>query len=222
MLKRYTILAASLLACIGAQANANILNNPGFEDPLGFDFSNPNNWNGFFGGPAGTFLEAFNTTGTTPRSGNNALVTTVRADLAQGSDGLNAFTGHVQIVEGIVAGEIYELAVWARTNPIVLDFAEFRVEWQDAGGAEISRLNTSIGGLLTSEYQRFSANSVAPAGAVRAAIVIAAASFHEPGYTTPADTSVAWDDASFAIIPAPGAAALLGAFGFVSLRRRRN
>jgi hypothetical protein len=222
MSKRSTVLAAAFIACIGAHASANLLNNPGFESDLGFDFSNPFNWNGFFGAPNPAFLEAFNTTGAAPRSGDKALVTTVRANPGQGSNGLDAFCGHVQIVTGIIAGETYELSVWARTNPTVLDFAEFRVEWQDASGVELGRKNTSIGSMLTSSYQLFSATDVAPAGAVKAAIVIAAASFHGPGYTVPADTSVAWDDASFDVIPAPGAAALFGAFGLVSLRRRRN
>ncbi|MDX2115893.1 MAG: hypothetical protein SFZ24_09800 [Planctomycetota bacterium] len=210
--------SAALVALVGAQASAtNLLNNAGFEDALGFDFANPNNWNGFFGGPAGTFLQAFNDTGATPRSGDRALVTTIRG--AEGiTTGNDAFTGHVQIVNGITAGASYELAVWARTNPLLLNGAEFRVEWQDAMGVEISRFNQPLQGLVTSDYQRFAFTDVAPAGASRAAIVIAVQSFIG---ASPADTSVAWDDASFQIIPAPGAAALLAVAGVTGLRRRR-
>ena len=58
-------IAAITLALVASTASGqNLLNNAGFEDPLGFDFSNVTNWNGFFGGPAGTFLQAFNDTAT--------------------------------------------------------------------------------------------------------------------------------------------------------------
>lgn len=215
---RFVVSASVLVA--GAQANAqNLLNNPGFESDLGFDFSNPSNWNGFFGGPAGTFLEAFNFTGAAPLSGSKALVTTIRG-VAGTTDGNNAFTGHVQIVDGLTAGLPYELSVWARTNPAVLNGAEFRIEWQNAVGTEISRFNMPIQSLLTSSYQRFSITDTAPAGATRAAIVLAVQSF-DPSSQPLADTSVAWDDAAFQVVPAPGVASLIGLTGLVSLRRRR-
>jgi len=171
----------------------NLLNNAGFELALGFDFANPSNWNGFFGGPPGTFLQAFNNTGATPRSESQALVTTIR-----GSEtvlGHNAFTGHVQIVTGLTAGRAYELAVWARANPGINNGAEFRVEWQTAGGAEVGRFNMPIQSMLTGEYQRFSFTETAPPGTARAAIVMAVQSFLNNGAA--ADTSVAWDDAFF-------------------------
>jgi hypothetical protein len=215
---RSLVLIVAVSACLGAPASANLLNNPGFEDPLGFDFSNPYNWNGFFGGPAGTYLEAFNWTGATPHGGAQALVTTIRG-VAGVTDGFNAFTGHVQRVDGIVAGAPYELSVWARTNPLVLDGAEFRVEWQDSDGVEVGRENFPIQGLLTSEYQRFSIFDTAPANASRALIVLAVQSFDHTGAL--ADTSVAWDDAVFVQVPAPGAVAIAGAMGVLGLRRRR-
>lgn len=222
MFTRCTMIAAAVIACVGTQATAtNLLNNAGFESDLGFDFSNPSNWNGFFGGPPGTYLEAFNTTGATPHGGDKALVTTIRG-VPGITNGLNAFTGHVQIVSGITGGMPYELSVWARTNPLILDGAEFRVEWKDAGGAEIGRFNSVITGGLTSAYQLFSFTDTAPPLATQAAIVLAVQSFHEPGYSVPADTSVAWDDASFRIIPTPGAAMLFGAAGLLGLRRRRH
>jgi hypothetical protein len=215
---RFLVTASVLVT--GAQASAqNLLNNPSFESDLGFDFSNPANWNGFFGGPAGTFLEAFNFTGAAPLSGSKALVTTIRGVAGQTS-GNEAFTGHVQIVDGLTAGLPYELSVWARTNPNVLNGAEFRIEWQNAGGTEISRSNMPIQALLTSSYQRFSIASTAPAGATRAAIVLAVQSF-DPQSSPIADTSVAWDDAAFVVVPAPGVASLIGLTGLVSLRRRR-
>lgn len=210
------VCASSTIASAGI--GINLLNNAGFEDPLGFDFSNPNNWNGFFGAPAGTFLEAFNTTGAAPRSGSAALVTTIRG-VDGVTDGFNSFTGHVQRVDTVTPGVSYELSVWARTNPSVNTGAEFRVEWLNASFGEVGRLNTVIAGSLSSAYQLFSVTSEAPAGAVYANIVLAVQSFDHIGPI--ADTSVAWDDATFRRVPAPSAAAVLGLGGLLAARRRR-
>jgi len=222
MKSRAVSAAALVVLCASGVASAqfgpNLLNNAGFESPLGFDFSNLSNWNGFFGGPGGTFLQAFNDTGAAPRTGAQALVTTIRG-VPGVTDGFNAFTGHVQFVFDIVPGATYEISVWARTNPFIMDNAEFRVEWQNAGGGEISRLNTVITSGLTGEYQQFSFTDTAPAGAFRAGIVFAVESFNHRGVI--ADTSVAWDDASFRTIPAPSAAALLAIGGLFAGRRRR-
>lgn len=208
----------ALAAFAGAASGQNLLNNGGFEDPLGFDFANPFNWNGFFGAPAGTILEAFNDTGAAPLSGNNALVTTIRG-VPGVTNGFDAFTGHVQIVPGLAGGTEYDFSVWARTNPAINNGAEFRIEWQDAGGAEISRFNFEIQDLLTSDYQQFSIVQTAPAGTAQAALVIAVQSFTNNG--SQANTSVAWDDASFTVVPAPASAALLGLAGLSAVRRRR-
>jgi hypothetical protein len=214
--------ALAAIACLAGTASAggNFLNNAGFENDLGFDFSNLSNWNGFFGGPAGTYLEAFNTTGATPRSGAKALVTTIRG--VEGvTDGFGAFTGHVQFVSNIVVGATYEYSVWARANQSLNGIAEFRIEWQDSNGLEISRNNVQISNLLTTQYQHFSLSDVAPIGAARAAVVVAVAS-PAPFVPDPlADTSVAWDDASLTIVPAPAAAAVLGFAGLFAGRRRR-
>ncbi|MDX2146344.1 MAG: PEP-CTERM sorting domain-containing protein [Planctomycetota bacterium] len=202
-----------------ASASTNLLNNASFEDPLRFDFADLSNWNGFFGGPSGTFLQAFNDTGATPLSGDKALVTTIRG-VAGTTEGFDAFTGHVQVVTGITAGLEYELAVWARTNPLITNGAEYRVEWQNSSGTEISRTNVEIQSLLTAEYQRFAFSSFAPAGATRAAIVVAVQSFVNDGVI--AETSVAWDDASFAVVPAPTSLGVLGLGALVAGRRRRS
>lgn len=214
-----SLILTAVPAVATAQIGPNLLNNAGFESPLGFDFSNPSNWNGFFGGPGGTFLQAFNDTGAAPRSGSAALVTTIRGQ-AGVTTGFDAFTGHVQIVSGITAGATYELSVWARKNPAVLDGAEFRIEWKDASGTEITRRNEVIQNVLTSDYQRLAISDIAPAGAVSAAIVLAVQSFTNTGPL--ADTSVAWDDASFNTIPTPGTAALLGLAACTAMRRRRS
>lgn len=216
LLKTAAPIVAALLAT-SAQAQ-NLLNNAGFESDLGFDFSNVTNWNGFFGGSAGTFLEAFNWTGATPNSGQKALVTTIRVGSST-NNGFNGFTGHVQTVFGITAGATYELSVFARANPGINNAAEYRIEWFDAGNGFISANNQAIQGSLTTTYQQFSYSEMAPTNAAIAKIVFAVQSFTNNG--SPADTSVAWDDASFSVIPAPSAAGALSLGGLLAARRRR-
>lgn len=216
LLKSAAPVVAALLAT-SAQAQ-NLLNNASFESDLGFDFSNVTNWNGFFGGSAGTFLEAFNWTGATPHSGDKALVTTIRAGTST-NNGFDGFTGHVQTVFGITAGATYELSVFARGNPSINNGAEYRVEWFDASDALISANNHAIQGSLTNSYQQFSYSEMAPANTAYAKVVFAVQSFTNDG--NPADTSVAWDDASLTAVPAPSAAGLFTLGGLLAARRRR-
>lgn len=211
-----SIVAAALLAsAAGAQ---NLLNNASFESDLGFDFSNVTNWNGFFGGSPGTFLEAFNWTGATPNSGTKALVTTIRVGSST-NNGFDGFTGHVQTVFGITGGAQYALSVFARSNPGINNGAEYRVEWFDAGNNFIATNNQAIQGSLTNQYQQFSYSEFAPANAAIAKVVFAVQSFTNNG--SPADTSVAWDDASLTLVPAPSASAALALAALTATRRRR-
>ncbi|GAB5496070.1 MAG: hypothetical protein Phyf2KO_11500 [Phycisphaerales bacterium] len=217
-MRKIATLALAMTA--GAASGQNMLNNPGFEDDLGFDFSNVFNWNGFFGGPAGTILEAFNDTGTAPRSGSRALELTIQGDPNFPSTGFDAFTGHVQQIPGIAEGAEYNLSLWARSNGNVTNGAEFRIEWFDAADNLIGGTgNFEMQGLLTPDYQQFSIGGIAPAGATRANAVIAVQSFLNDGNI--ADISIAVDDAEFVLVPAPASAALLGLGGLVASRRRR-
>lgn len=216
-MRKIALLALAMTA--GAASGQNLLNNAGFEDDLGFDFSNVFNWNGFFGGPAGTFLQAFNDTGATPRTGSKALVLTIQGD--QGvTTGFDSFTGHVQQIPGISDGTEYELSIWARANGNVTNGAELRIEWFDAGGNNIgSTGNLEFQDALTNDYQEFAISGLAPAGTVRANAVVAVQSFVNDGVL--ADISIAVDDASFVAVPAPASAALLGLGGLAATRRRR-
>ncbi|MFI4872544.1 MAG: PEP-CTERM sorting domain-containing protein [Phycisphaerales bacterium JB061] len=217
-MKNIAIIALAVSA--GTASGQNLLNNPGFESDLGFDFSNVENWNGFFGGPAGTFLQAFNDTGTAPRSGSKALELTIQGDPNFPTTGFDAFTGHVQQIPGIAAGGEYEFSIWARTDGNVTNGAEIRIEWFDAGGVGLGDTgNLAFQDSLTADYQQFSIGGIAPAGAVRANAVIAVQSFLNDGNI--ADISIAVDDASLVLVPAPASAALLGLGGLVAARRRR-
>lgn len=217
-MKTSTASILALAAITSAASAQNLLNNAGFESDLGFDFSNVTNWNGFFGGSAGTFLEALNWTGATPNSGDKALVTTIRVGTST-NNGFDGFTGHVQTVFGITGGAQYQLSVFARANPSINNAAEYRMEWFDAGNNFISSTNQAIQGSLTSSYQQFSYSEIAPTNAAIAKVVFAVQSFTNNG--SPADTSVAWDDASLTLIPAPSATAALALSGLLAARRRR-
>lgn len=202
----------------GDASGQNLLNNSGFEDPLGFDFTDPTNFNGFFGGPAGTFLEAFNDTGAPAYSGAQALELTL--DGVSGvTNGYEAFVGQVQTVPGIVAGQELTASVFARNNDSQLTGnVEFRIEFRDGGNAEISREQINLETLLTDNYQEYSFNALAPAGTASANYVLAIASFNQDVLHS---NSVLFDNASLtAVIPEPSSVALtffasiLGVMGF--------
>jgi len=220
---RHVIAAAALVAASGVAVagNPNLLNNGGFESAITFDFSNPFNWNAFFGGPAGVFLQNFNDTGATPFEGAQAALLTIRGVPAgpTPTQGFDSFVGQFQRVDGIVAGATYEYAIHARELANASNAAEFRIEWQNADGAEISRINVEIQDQLTADYQRFAIEAVAPTGAARAVVVFALQSFTNNGQL--ANISVAFDAASFVLVPAPASMALLGLGGLAAARRRR-
>lgn len=213
--------AIGLAFCQQAQA-ANLLNNAGFEDPLGFDFADTSNWNGFFGGPAGTFLEGFNDTGAPPFAGAQALELTIEAgdDMGMPVNGTNAFVGHAQSVTGVSAGDPLVLSVWARNNGSGLTAdTEVRMEFLGTGG-EISRTQENLTSVLTDEYEQYTVEAVVPDGTTSVNVVIALASFNQD---VPHSHSVLFDNASLTVIPEPTTFGLLGVAGaaLLSARRRR-
>lgn len=214
-------LAAALSAASGLHAQ-NLLNNAGFEDPLGFDFSDTSNWNGFFGGPPGTVLEAFNDTGAPPFADNAALELTIEAGTFEGQpvNGTNSFVGHVQAVPGVSAGTPLVFSVWARNNGSALTSdVEFRLEYRDDVG-EISRTQILLQDALTDDYQQFTLSDVAPAGTTTVQTVIALASFNQD---VPHSSSVLFDNASLVAIPEPTGLLLAGlaSIGLSTSRRKR-
>lgn len=221
-MKFAAVFAAAVAASSGmaVAGGPNLLNNAGFENAIVFDFSDPFNWNAFFGGPAGVFLQNFVDTGTPAFEGNQAALLTIRGNLTgdPATPGFNSFVGQFQNVDGIVAGETYEYSINARALQLSGEGVEYRIEWRNAT-SEISRTNIRIDSFLTSEYQQFAFQEVAPAGATRAVIVFAVESFNNNGFL--ANASVAFDAASFRLVPAPSSLALLGLGGLAAARRRR-
>lgn len=211
----------AVCALLVPQAQAtNLLNNPGFEDPLGFDFSDPTNWNGFFGGPPGTFLEAFNDTGAPALEGAAALELTLDGDASFPTNGFEAFVGQVQSGIPISGGDDVTYSVFARNNGSLLTGnVEVRIEFKDAGDAVLAAPQINLEGLLTDTYEEFSINAIAPAGTVSASAVLAIASFNQDVLHS---NSVLFDNASVTVIPEPASIALLGLVGVAPLMRRRR
>ncbi len=157
------IAAVALLSELHSAASANLLTNPGFEDPnppaAGFAATD---WPEFQFAPATVTLDS-----SMPHSGQNELLMEGSGSSTTGSGG--AF----QRVLGIAPGTSYTFSIWAKVDalPIVSDDANggalMRIEWHsDPGGAssQIIADTLALGPLLTTDYQLFSVTAVAPAG----------------------------------------------------------
>jgi hypothetical protein len=188
---------------LSMSASANMLANPGFEDPVTTD-----------GPPFVGFWEAFTASAATfsrnstvmPRTGLQSLELII-------DDEVNQFAGAFQDVTGLSAGQATSFSGWHKS----LDDSggiEIRIEWRDSiNNVEISRtpnFSPSVG----SVYEPFQVDAVVPAGADSARLVYAIQSFGGV-----LNQTVYVDDTSF--IPAPSIAALLGVGGLGLARRRR-
>ena len=113
---------------------ANLLVNPGFEDPITFD-GPPfvGFWEGFSGGGASAFNSA-----TLPHSGSQSLGLNI-------TNTPNTFAGAFQDVQGLSAGTPLSLTGWHVTpsSPLSLG-VEIRIEWRNSvSNTEITRTPNS-------------------------------------------------------------------------------
>lgn len=202
-------LAAFAVAALtfAAPASATLLSNAGFESAIAFA-NVDGNWNGF-SGSANAF--AANST-VMPRNGVQHLDVTIAGDD-------NSFAGVFQWYRGVIVGNSYEFSFWAKNSAAGND-SEFRIEWLDGGGGFVGGQfdnNVVITAALTSQYQLFSQNLVAPAGAVDLKVVIASQSFGPD----PANVSILYvDDAT--LTPEPASLGLLAAGALALAGRRRK
>jgi hypothetical protein len=201
------VLPVSLTTSLTA---ANLLVNPGFEDPITSD-GPPfvGFWEGFNGGVGAAAVNS----SLQPLSGIRSLGLSITATP-------NTFAGAFQDVPGLTAGSEFILSGWHVTpsSPLSLG-VEVRIEWRNSGSnTEISRTPnaTPIPGAV---YSQFGFNAIVPAGADVARVVYAIQSFS----TSPlGNGNVFVDDMSFSVVPEPSSIALLGLGGLALLAVRRQ
>ncbi len=201
----------AFLTAASLPATANLVINPGFEDPVTTD-----------GPPFVGFWEAFNggagalaaNSSLMPRSGAQSLNLSITS-----TD--NTFAGAFQDIGGLSAGIEYIFSGWHATPSSPLDLGtEFRIEWRNSiSNTEISRTpnSTTAPGAA---YGTFSLNATVPVGADTARLVYAIQTFGpEPGN----NGSVFIDDLSFVAVPEPSTFILagLGGLALIMARRRR-
>jgi hypothetical protein len=206
LLTSISVLFVSLTTSLTA---ANLLVNPGFEDPITTD-GPPfvGFWEGFNGGGASAVNSSLQ-----PLSGVQSL----RLDITTTP---NTFAGAFQDVPGLTAGIEYSVSGWHMTTSSPLSLGvEIRIEWRNSGSnTEISRTPnaTPVPG---ASYSPFDFSAVVPAGADVARVVYAVQSFS----TNPlGDGTVFVDNMSFSVVPEPSSIALLGLGGLVLWAARRK
>ncbi len=201
------MLTVAAIAAFAGGASANLLVNPGFEEPVTSDGA-PffGFWEAFQGGGAASFNSTAN-----PRSGlQNLEMTITQTD--------NTFAGAFQDVL-VTAGQMYTWSGWHALGAGDFDLGiEFRIEWRDSvNNVEIGRTANSTDAPSGSAYEQWSLTAEAPVGADSARVVYAVQSFTNNDVF---NTGIVYlDDVSF--VPAPGAMALIGLGGLAAARRRR-
>jgi hypothetical protein len=210
-MKPFALCLALLLSLTTSTFAANLLVNPGFEDPITQD-----------GPPFIGFWEAFNSTGSTavnstllPRTGAQSLQLSI-------NNTINTFAGAFQDVGGLAPGMSFSLGGWHATTSSPLSLGvEVRIEWRNSiSNTEISRTPnaTPIPGAT---YAQFGFDGLVPAGADTARIVYAIQSFS----TNPLGNGTVYvDDMSFTVVPEPSSIALLsvGGLALLGFRRRQS
>jgi hypothetical protein len=200
-----TFAAIALFVCtIASRSAAQILFDPGFEQPITSDGAPfVGSWEGFSGGAGAS---AGNST-LMPRSGAQHLNLSITSSN-------NNFAGVFQDVP-VSAGLQYVFGGYHMTPSSPFDVgSEIRIEWRDAS-TEISR-TPNFAPSLTGAYAPFSLTATAPVGAQFARVVYAIQSFGpEPTNTG----TVYLDDLSF--VPEPTSLTLLAGSALLLARRRR-
>jgi hypothetical protein len=205
----------AVLACLALTAQvsaANLLANPGFEDPVTSD-GPPfvGSWEAFNGGAGASS----NNSATTPRSGLMDLRLAI-------TNTDNTFAGAFQDVP-VIAGSPALFSGWIMSPSVPLDLdSEVRIEWRNSvSNTEISR-TPNLNPVATGQYTQFNLLSTVPAGVDIARVVYAIQTFSGG----PTNNGIVFvDDTFFDMVPEPASAALLGlgAIGCVIFgRRSRN
>jgi hypothetical protein len=212
-MKRFCIglLSMALVWASSGVASANLLANPGFENPVlgGGDVFGAVGWN-VFGGGTYTIKLA-------PHTGDNAFKT-----FGQTSGAYQEFPA--------TAGQTWQGSAFL-LNPSFdamsgAQIAAVNIEWRDAGDNVLSFISSPNGltagspqGSTAADYVYAPISGVAPVGTAKARFVLITGAFGGAGGGAPF-----FDDASFVRVPEPATAFLAGSAGLaiVAMRRRRN
>ncbi len=198
-------LCAVALTAASACAGTNLFTNGGFEDPITMD-GPPfvGFWEAFSGGPGASSANS----SAMARSGVQSLELSI-------DNTANTFAGAFQDVNGLTAGQEVNFSMWHKSL-LGAGGIEIRIEWRDSvNDVEVSRTPNMVPTPGT-DWEQFSLSAFVPAGADSARVVYAIQSFGGV-----IDQLIYVDDASFTVVPAPGALALLGLGGLTATRRRR-
>ncbi len=212
MRKMNRFVQAGLAVCVAAtmsltatSAQANLLTNPGFEDPVTAD-----------GPPFVGFWEAFNGGGAASFNSTVMPLSGLQHLELQINNAPNTFAGAFQDIPGLIVGQELTWAGWTKDLGVNAGGAEVRIEWRDSvSNVEITRTPNMVPVLTPGEYTQWSLTALVPAGADTARVVYAIQSFG----AGPSQLHFV-DDTSVTVIPEPASLALLGLGGLAMLRRR--
>ena len=203
---------ALAIMLIASTASANLLTNPGFEDPSaapGVEYAGATGWTDF--GGVFTITEAV----------------LGSAGAHTGEQALKVFGGIAGVYQefGASEGELWGGSVWALNDSVDLmtggQVAAINIEWHGAGGfIEATFGETIDAGSTLDAWTQLTVMGMAPAGTTMARLVLLTGNFGGD----PAGGAPRFDDASFGVVPIPGAALLLGSglFGLLGFARRKT
>ena len=213
------VLGIAAVSVLALSANANLLVNPGFEDPPFAGAEDPG---------AGAGWTPFGANFRVQQAGPGPCDPISCAGAHGGTVSLKNFgeAGAFQDV-GASAGQIFNASIWA-INPANADalvlgqIAALNIEWLDAGMGNIGTVfgDTIDATTPTDIWTLLTASGVAPAGTAFARFVLVTGPFDPAG---PGGGAPRWDDATFEVVPIPGAVLLLGSglMGLIGMRRKK-
>ena len=212
-------LAVIALAAIWAnQAAANLLGNPGFEDPPFAGAEDPG---------AGSAWTPFGANFRVQQAAPGPCDPITCAGAFEGTVSLKNF-GEAGVFQDFAAspGDPFEGSVWA-VNPenadvlVLGQVAAVNIEWRDAAGVlDVAFGDTIDASTPVDTWTELLVSGTAPAGTTTARFVLVTGPFDPAG---PGGGAPRWDAASFDLVPEPGSLGLigLGLFGLLGIRRRR-